>query len=298
MDRLSFTFACALLLLAERLSHYHVAATPERYWAQAFPNTRIPDVIGSRFRPVPSELLRMGSGNRDPRFFYSDFSKENHDPRETTLFLEKDLKLGMNKILYFRKSEFSCASPFLSREDADAIPFSSAELPHILQRFSFSPASSEAVEVGVTLKWCESLEVGEKCVTSLEAMIDYATPSAQDHNITLLHTSISKASELQAYTATNVQRVPTKPSSTGCHNLPYPYAVYYCHSIGEGRIYEVSLKGEDGSTVEAIASCHGHTKNFEPFPIWFQALPAGKKADQNNYACHFLPDTHIIWASV
>ncbi|ERN13562.1 hypothetical protein AMTR_s00041p00237070 [Amborella trichopoda] len=143
--------------MQERLSHYHVAATPERYWAQAFPNTRIPDVIGSRFRPVPSELLRMGSGNRDPRFFYSDFSKENHDPRETTLFLEKDLKLGMNKILYFRKSEFSCASPFLSREDADAIPFSSAELPHILQRFSFSPASSEAVEVGVTLKWTITL---------------------------------------------------------------------------------------------------------------------------------------------
>ncbi|ERN13561.1 hypothetical protein AMTR_s00041p00237050 [Amborella trichopoda] len=87
-----------------------------------------------------------------PRFPYSDFSQENRDPRETTLFLEKGLKVGMNKILHFPKSEFRCASPFLSRDDADAIPFSSAELPCILQRFSFPLASSEAIHVGVTLK--------------------------------------------------------------------------------------------------------------------------------------------------
>ncbi|XP_011626124.1 BURP domain-containing protein 3 [Amborella trichopoda] len=281
-----------------RLSHYHVAATRERDWLQAFPNTRMPDVIRVRFRPVPSGLLRMGSRNRDPRFLYSDFSKENHDPRETTLFLEKELKEGMNKILYFRKSEFNCASPFLSREDANAMPFSSADLPRILQRFSFPPVSSESEEVGITLKWCESLEAQEKCLTSLEAMIDYATHSAQDHNITMLRTNVNKASVLQAYTAIKVQRVPSKPSSTACHNMPYPYAVYYCHYIGEGRIYEVSLKAEDGSIVEAIATCHGDTKDWAPPPTWFQALPVGQKADQHNYACHFLPDNHIIWASV
>ncbi|KAL4187727.1 hypothetical protein AMTRI_Chr09g20460 [Amborella trichopoda] len=266
MESLPLPLACALLLVA-------------RYWAQAFPNTRMPDVISARFRPVKTGLQCMGSGNKDPRFLYSDFSKENRDPRENTLFLEKDLKVGMNKILYFRKLEFSCASLFLSRVVADAIPFSSAELPRILQRFSFPPASSEAVEVGVTLKWCESLEAGEKCLTSLAAMIDYATTSAQDHNITMLRTSIN-------------------PSSTVCHNMPYPYAVYYCHYVGEGRIYEVSMKAEDGSTVEAIATCHADTKDWAPIPMWFQVLPVGKKADQHNYACHFLPDMHVIWASV
>ncbi|KAL4187744.1 hypothetical protein AMTRI_Chr09g20560 [Amborella trichopoda] len=277
MGRLHLPFAPLLFLD----SHYHVAATPERYWAQALLNTPMPDAIRARFRPVPSGLLRMGLSNRDPRFPYSDFSKENRDPRETTPFLEKDLKLGMNKILDFCKSEFSCASPFLSREDADAIPFSSAELPCILQRFSFPPTSSEA-----------------KCLTSLEAMIDYATPSAQDHNIMVLCTGIYKDSVLQAYTTTKVQRVPAKASSTACHNMLYPYAVYYCHYIGEGKIYKVKLEGEHGSTVDAIAGCHPDTKNWEPFSTWFQVLPAGKKADQHNYACHFLPDTHIVWAPV
>ncbi|KAL4187746.1 hypothetical protein AMTRI_Chr09g20570 [Amborella trichopoda] len=60
-------------------------------------------------------------------------------------------------------------------------------------------------------------------------------------------TSINNDSVLQAYTATKVQRVPTKASSTLCHNMPYPYAVYYCHYIGEGRIYKVKLEGEDGT---------------------------------------------------
>ncbi|XP_011626125.1 BURP domain-containing protein 3-like [Amborella trichopoda] len=296
MERLHLPFA--LLLFLARVSHYHVVATPERYWAQALPNTPMPDAIRTRFRPVPSGLLHMGLRNRDPRFPYSDFSQENRDPRETTLFLEKDLKVGMNKILHFPKSEFRCASPFFSREDAYAVPFFSAELPRILQRFSFPPASSEAVQVGVTLKWCESLEAGEKCLTSLEAMIDYATPSDQDHNITVLRTIINKDSVLQAYAATKVQRVPAQASSTLCHNMPYLYAVYYCHYIGEGRIYKVKLEGEDGSTVDAIAGCHPHTKNWEPLSYWFQALPTGKKADQHNYACHFLPDTHIVWAHV
>ncbi|ERN13563.1 hypothetical protein AMTR_s00041p00237250 [Amborella trichopoda] len=107
--------ACALLLLGE------------------FPNPRIPDVIRARFRLLPLGLLQMGSSNRDP--CYTEFSKENCNSRETTYFLEKDLKVGMNKILCLCKSEFSCASPFLSREDAFVIPFSSGELPRITSCF-------------------------------------------------------------------------------------------------------------------------------------------------------------------
>ncbi|ERN16375.1 hypothetical protein AMTRI_Chr05g70410 [Amborella trichopoda] len=94
----------------------------------------------------------MGSSNQDPRFLYFDFFKENHDPRETNLFLEKDLKVGMNEFLYFRMTEFSCASHFLYREDEDAITFSYVELPCILQRFLFPPSSSEAVQAGVN-RW-------------------------------------------------------------------------------------------------------------------------------------------------
>ncbi|XP_011626127.1 BURP domain protein RD22 [Amborella trichopoda] len=205
-------------------------------------------------------VLDPGSGNRDPRFLNNEFTKESR-AKETTSFLEEELKVGMNKIFHLHKADFNNNSPFLPREDADAIPFSSAQLPRILRHFSIPPASSEAHEMHATLS------------------------------------CIDKASMLQAYTVKKVQRVPTKPSSAVCHIMPYPFAVYNCHYSEEGRIYEVSLKGEDGSTVEAIASCHAHNKNWIGLPFWFQSLPAGIKQPDQGFICHFIPDTHIVWAS-
>ncbi|ERN13554.1 hypothetical protein AMTRI_Chr09g20520 [Amborella trichopoda] len=133
----------------------------------------------------------MGLGNQDPRFLNNELTKEHCDPKETTLFLEEELKVGMNKNFHFRKYNFNNASPSLPRENADSIAFLSVELPRIVPRFAFPPASCEANEVHETLVWCESLKAEEKCLTSLEAMIDYVTPSSLDHhNITMLHTSI------------------------------------------------------------------------------------------------------------
>ncbi|ERN13556.1 hypothetical protein AMTR_s00041p00236010 [Amborella trichopoda] len=170
-----FPLACALLLIAGRVSHYCVLATPESYWTQVFPNNPLPDVIRSRLRPVPSGLMHIGSGNRDPRFLNNEFTKESR-AKETTSFLEEELKVGMNKIFHLHKADFNNNSPFLPREDADAIPFSSAQLPRILRHFSIPPASSEAHEMHATLSWCESNKGKDKCLTSLEAMIDYVTP--------------------------------------------------------------------------------------------------------------------------
>ncbi|ERN13555.1 hypothetical protein AMTR_s00041p00235950 [Amborella trichopoda] len=144
--------ASALLLLAEghvflgSLNYCCVLATPESYWACAFSNTPIPDIIHARLRRVPSGLLYMGSGGLDPRFWYSDFTEEHRDPRVTTLYLEEELKVGMKMVFHFRKSDIENASPFLSREDADAIPFSSAKPPRFLQHFSIPLASTEASE--------------------------------------------------------------------------------------------------------------------------------------------------------
>ncbi|KAL4187737.1 hypothetical protein AMTRI_Chr09g20510 [Amborella trichopoda] len=97
---------------------------------------------------------------------------------------------------------------------------------------------------------------------------------------------------LQAYTVKKVKRVPTKPSSAVCHNMPYPFVVYHCHHILEGRIYKVKLDGEDGSILEAIAVCHAHSTNWV-LSLWPQSLPTGVTAD-HSFVCHFLPYTHIV----
>ncbi|KAL4187838.1 hypothetical protein AMTRI_Chr09g21210 [Amborella trichopoda] len=290
MDKLPL--ACVLLLLMGTLNLYNVLATPESYWEQVFPKTAIPDFIRARLHPIPIGVVPMTADNRDPRFFYPD-SSHKRDPRQTTFFLEEELKVGMNRVLYFPKSDFAYAAPFLAREIADAILFSSAELPQILKRFSLPTASVEANAVRETLAWCESLRGKAQCLTSLEAVIDYATRSTMDGSITTLHTHIDKDSGLQAYTVKRVEHKVASPDSTVCHNMAYPYALYYCHHVGEGKIYEVRLEGEDKSIVEAIAACHSNTRTWHPHS--FAALPAGVKAD-HSFACHFLPDTHIVWA--
>ncbi|KAL4187736.1 hypothetical protein AMTRI_Chr09g20500 [Amborella trichopoda] len=135
-----------------------------------------------------------------------------------------------------------------------------------------------------TLAWCESIEGKEKCLTSIKAMIDYANLYGVDQNITILRTRIDNASAVKAYVVKKVERKPTKASSTVCHNLPYPSAVYHCHHILQGRIYEVMLEEDDGSIVDVIAACHENARGWTFF-LWPQSLPAGKKTDNQNYAC-------------
>ncbi|ERN13564.1 hypothetical protein AMTR_s00041p00237630 [Amborella trichopoda] len=143
----------------------------------------MPDIISAHLCPVPAGLLHIGSSNREPRCLYSDFTKEHLDLRETTVFLQEDLKVGMNKIFYFHRSDFNNTSPFFSREDASTTPFSTADFPQILHQFSLPLLFGEAQEVWGTLTWCESLEDKEKCLSSLEAMIDYANSFGLGRNI-------------------------------------------------------------------------------------------------------------------
>ncbi|ERN13417.1 BURP domain-containing protein 2 [Amborella trichopoda] len=208
MDKLPL--ACVLLLLMGTLNLYNVLATPESYWEQVFPKTAIPDFIRARLHPIPIGVVPMTADNRDPRFFYPD-SSHKRDPRQTTFFLEEELKVGMNRVLYFPKSDFAYAAPFLAREIADAILFSPAELPQILKRFSLPTASVEANAVRETLAWCESLRGKAQCLTSLEALTDYATRSTMDRSITTLHTHIDKDSGLQAYTVKRVEHKVATP---------------------------------------------------------------------------------------
>ncbi|ERN13559.1 hypothetical protein AMTR_s00041p00236790 [Amborella trichopoda] len=128
----------------------------------------------------------------------------------------------MKENFHFRGSDYNNSSPFRSHENASTTPFSTAKFPEILP-----PMSREAQEVCGALTWCESLEAKEKCLTSLEAVIEHANYSALGHNITMLQTITNNASVLQVYTVKKVERKDTNSCSVVCHNMPYPCAFYY-----------------------------------------------------------------------
>lgn len=227
-------------------------------------------------------------------------SRMDHmDPSSMIFFTMKDLKVGKTMPIYFPKRDPSTSPRLLPREEADLIPFSLNELPRLLETFSFSPDSPQAKAMEDTLGQCEIEPIkGETklCATSLESMLDFARCMlGLNSPFQLLTTShLTKSSTLfQNYTFLSTPQEISAPKMVACHTLPYPYAVFYCHSQeSKNQVFKVSLGGENGDRVEAIAVCHTDTSQWSPDHVSFRVL--GVKPGTSN-VCHFFPADNFVW---
>ena len=205
------------------------------------------------------------------------------------VFLEKDLHPGTKMAVRFTKT--SSAAHFLPHQVAESIPFSSNKLPEILKRFSVKENSAEAQMIQKTIKQCETPAiVGEVkyCARSLESLIDFST-SRLGKNIRVLSNEVE--ADIQEYKfGEGVKMVGEK--SVVCHQLNYPYAVAFCHTLHMTKIYMVPLVGADGTRIEAVAVCHRDTSTWDPKALVFQRL---KVKPGTLPICHFLPNGHIVW---
>ncbi|KAJ6385874.1 hypothetical protein OIU77_028944 [Salix suchowensis] len=129
------------------------------------------------------------------------------------------------------------------------------------------------MEYTLTLCEVEPMEGETKvCATSLESMLDFARATFG------LDT---RPKEILA------------PKMIGCHTLPYPYVVYFCHSQeGENRLFEISLGGENGDRVQAIGVCHMDTSKWDPDSPSFRVL---KIKPGTGPVCHIFPADNIVW---
>ncbi|WJX52489.1 hypothetical protein P8452_38598 [Trifolium repens] len=83
------------------------------------------------------------------------------------------------------------------------------------------------------------------------------------------------------------------PKIVACHTVPYPHAVFYCHSQeSENRVYKVLLGGENGDKVEAMVVCHMDTSQWSPSHVSFQVLGV---TPGSSSVCHFFPADNYIW---
>ncbi|KAK3165354.1 hypothetical protein QOZ80_1AG0032140 [Eleusine coracana subsp. coracana] len=232
------------------------------------------------------------------QYMYAASETQLHDdPNGALFFRERDLRAGTKMTLQFGTT--AGAGPrFLPRAEAEAVPFSTEEAPEILARFHVYPDSVQAAEMAQTLRDCEARPVeGERkaCATSLESMVHFATSSLGTNHVTAVSTVVAKeGSPRQEYAVTGV-----KPAAGGgtdslvaCHAEPYPYAVFACHMTRATRAYSVSMRGEDGTAVEAVAVCHTDTAGWNPKHLAFQVL---KVKPGTVPVCHFLPQDHVVW---
>lgn len=195
--------------------------------------------------------------------------------------------------------------PFLPKQEADSIPFSSSKLPSLLNSFGFSQGSPQSIAMEDTLQHCEVGAVDQEamkfCATSFEGMFDFVSQSfgtIDTKSIRALRTTPitpkSAKLTLQNYTIIDVPReIPSAPKMVGCHMMPYPYAIYYCHYLhGENKMFEISLRGEDGVEAKAITVCHMDMSHMDPNHVVFRFLGI-KSGDAP--VCHVFPSEDLVW---
>ncbi|KAI3448046.1 hypothetical protein Pfo_004711 [Paulownia fortunei] len=230
---------------------------------------------------------------------HSSSHMHHMDPSLIVFFLVEDLKQGNTMPIYFPRRELSDSLlHLLSKEEADSIPFTSQELHNLLQLFSFSQGSPQAIAMEETLEECERKPIkGETkiCATSLESMLDFIqmifgseTPTK---SFSTTHLTQSNAL-LQKYTIMGIQEI-SAPKLVACHTMPYAYVVFYCHyQKSKSRVYRVSLIGENGDKVEAIAVCHMDTSRWSRNHVSFQVLGIEPGSSP---VCHFFPADNFVW---
>ncbi|KAI4342378.1 hypothetical protein MLD38_027016 [Melastoma candidum] len=215
-------------------------------------------------------------------------------------FTLPDLKVGKTMPVYFPKRDTSLSPRLLPREEAESIPFSFYQLQDLLRLFSFKPNSPQARAMEDTLHHCETNPINgetKRCVTSREAMLDYVRETFGDEvsnfqTISTAHLTVSPT-HFQNYTIIDTPRPVLADRMVACHTLPYPYAVFYCHSQEtENRVFEVSLEGENKDRVNAVAVCHMDTSQWSRNHMSFRVLGIEPGTEP---VCHYFSADNLVW---
>lgn len=228
---------------------------------------------------------------------------DHMDPSSMVFFTMKDLKKGTTMPIYFRVNELSNVFPhLLPKEEAHSIPFSLEQLPFLLKHFSLSKDSAQARAMENTLEQCENQPIeGEikLCPTSLRSLLDFARSAfTSGTKFKIVYTiRLNKSTTVfQNYTILEVPEKLFAPKMVACHSMPYPYAVFYCHSQEtENKVYSVSLVGDNGDRVEAIAVCHMDTSKWSRDHASFRVLGI---EPGSSHVCHFFQPDNLIFIPV
>ncbi|XP_044441545.1 BURP domain-containing protein 17 isoform X3 [Triticum aestivum] len=193
----------------------------------------------------------------------------------------------------------------LPRHVADSLPFSAKRLWDIVAMFA--PRSLGMIrDIRWTLDTCEHPRTlpGEKagCATSLESLGELTTSLLGTSNVRAFSAAnlpVEAPGTLALrgrYNVTAARRLSKSSEIVTCHDLKYPYAVYYCHTSNPTAAYAVTMesmeRGAAPATMEALAVCHLDTSQWSLKHPFF-ALHNVKPGDVA--VCHFLTKLSVVW---
>ncbi|KAK1321522.1 BURP domain-containing protein 3 [Acorus calamus] len=165
-------------------------AAAEAHWKTVLPDTTMPVVINELLHPakrglttstiiLPIIMLVTYGPKRSPRTVDGNekLNTLHKIPDATLFFFEDDLKRPGTRMRIRLAKRTTDSTSFLPSNKAKSIPFSTADLPNTLSRFSIKPKSKLALLMQETLRQCEAPALKSEvkhCTTSLESMVDFA----------------------------------------------------------------------------------------------------------------------------
>ncbi|KAF7847447.1 hypothetical protein BT93_L2959 [Corymbia citriodora subsp. variegata] len=143
-------------------------------------------------------------------------------------------------------------------------------------------------------EWAPNAGKTKRCVGSIEDMIHFAT-SLLGRNITARSTESTAGSSHEVMLGTvkgiNSRRV-TK--SVSCHQMLFPFLLYYCHSVPKVRVYEVDLLDPKTKVKinHGVAICHRDTSAWSATHWAFLALGSQPGLIE---VCHWIFENDLTW---
>ncbi|RCV19388.1 hypothetical protein SETIT_3G379900v2 [Setaria italica] len=271
-----------------------------QFWQKALPGTTMPDAIADLVKNGIDHSPLVEHYSAPPSISVCIMFNSACNPltvAETGIFFhEAQLRPGSAMTLSFPAE---AETAILPHGVAEKVPF--GNLGDVLATFNIPAGSAEATQVRDTLSRCQEPPVAgevKSCTTSLESTVR----SAMD----MLGTVVNDGGQQGVWAATSelprgglprqpyvVQGVAPLDGEryVSCHKVPFPYAVYQCHSAGTMgyRAYVVSLSGLRGGgrpAASMLAFCHVDTSSWNPAHPAFEILntrPGGSPV------CHFMP---------
>ncbi|KAI5060170.1 hypothetical protein GOP47_0024590 [Adiantum capillus-veneris] len=160
-------------------------------------------------------------------------------------------------------------------------------LPQVLLPFGFHASSPLALSMQHTLHLCTSPPIHHEtkaCVPTFEGMLHFATSAIGTTDVVVLSNPILPPQQIVA--VVRLEEV-AKGVAISCHNMMFPFQVFYCHHIKGTKVFKATLQMELGDNVKnisALASCHPH-----------ESSSISHKLANSELLCHWNYGDNIVW---
>ncbi|TVU49242.1 hypothetical protein EJB05_00541, partial [Eragrostis curvula] len=259
--------------------------------------------LNSRYDSSPTKFLNSRYASSSPTKFLKkdNIVDDSQDhavaPPAGLFFHQAEIRPGTTMKVSYPPTSLP---PILPRDVAEKVPFTNFK--DVLTTFNIAPGFAYAATLNDTIQRCQASlnndgkQQSKACTISLESTVQSAKAMLGAGAAGGVASAIPRAGlPVRRYVVEEVSPL-DGDRHVGCHDVPFPYAVYMCHVTGSTKAYTMSLCGVDRggatTTVAMAALCHLDTKDWSPGHPAFEILrtwPGGAPV------CHFLPYANLLF---